>query len=413
MSYRRMPSAVAWALFSLSLPVALQAQDATRMQTTSSDAVLVAGASTPDPELPTERSELVEVRTLVEEREVEFVIGPVELTRGMAHLRLPIQMAEFPVDGWIQGFEIEMVDGAGEPLPMDLLHHVNFIDPDKRELFSPIARRVMAAGRETSTVRLPGVIGYPIADGDRMLIAAMFANPLEEDYPDARLVVRFFYSAESDGFIQPRNVFPFYLDVMGPIGPKDFAVPPGNTVQSWEGSPAVDGRILAISGHLHDYATRLALIDVTEDETLWEVEPEGEVGGHITGVPADRFLWTLGKKIYADHTYRIEVEYENPLDTAAPDGGMGAIGGVVWVGKDVEWPEFDRTDERYLTDLENTLTAPERMSGHGHGGMSATGDMHGMPEDHDMGQMDHSQMDHGAMEEDAAAAAEDHGGHEH
>lgn len=401
MIFRRTGRAVALALPLLMLPVAIQAQETTEAPTTPSDEVLVADAVTPDPELPTGRSEFVEVRTLEEEREVEFVIGPVELTAGMAHLRLPIQMAEFPVDGWIQGFEIEMVDGTGESIPMDLLHHVNFIDPDKRELFSPIARRVMAAGRETAAVRLPGVIGYPIAEGDRMLIASMFANPLEEDYPDARLVVRFFYSAESDGFIQPRNVFPFYLDVMGPIGTKDFAVPPGNTVESWEGSPAVDGRILAISGHLHDYATRLALIDVTEDETLWEVEPEGEVGGHITGVPADRFLWTLGKKIYADHTYRIEVEYENPLDTAAPDGGMGAIGGVVWVGKDVEWPEFDRTDERYLTDLENTLTAPERMHGHGHGGMSATGDMHGMPGDADDGAMEQGEMDEGD------------GGHEH
>lgn len=400
MTYRRRHAAAAGALLLSLLPAALQAQDATEEQTAPPDQILVADA-TPDPELPTARSEYVEVRTLEEEREVEFVIGPVELTAGMAHLRLPIQMAEFPVDGWIQGFAVEMRNGAGEPIPMDLLHHVNFIDPDKRELFSPIARRVMAAGRETSTVRLPGIIGYPVSEGDRMLIAAMFANPLEGDYPDARLVVRFFYSAESDGFIQPRNIFPFYLDVMGPIGPKDFAVPPGNTVKSWEGHPAVDGRILAISGHLHDYATRLALIDVTENETLWEVEPEGTADGHVTGVPTDEFLWTLGKKIRADHTYRIEVEYENPLDTAAPDGGMGAIGGAVWVGKKVEWPEFDRTDERYLTDLENTLTAPERLHGHGHGGMSATGDMHGMPED----------AEHGAMEDGDEAAAEDHGAH--
>lgn len=398
MTYR-IAGVVAGTFFALLLPAAVQAQETVAAPAGPSNEVLVADAVTPDPELPTERSELVEVRTLDEEREVEFVIGPVELTSGMAHLRLPIQMAEFPVDGWIHGFEIEMRDGAGETIPMDLLHHVNFIDPDKRELFSPIARRVMAAGRETATERLPGIIGYPIAEGDRMLIAAMFANPLEQDYRDARLVVRFFYSAEADGFIQPRNVFPFYLDVMGPIGPKDFPVPPGNSVQSWEGSPAVDGRILGIGGHLHDYATRLALVDVTENETLWEVEPEGEVGGHVTGVPSDRFLWTLGKKIYADHTYRIEVEYENPLDTAAPDGGMGAIGGVVWVGKDVEWPEFDRTDERYLADLENTLTAPERLHGHGHGGMNATGDMHGMPED--------------AGEAAEETAAEDHGGHGH
>jgi hypothetical protein len=326
------------------------------------------------PRLPLERDELVEVRTVADDRTVEFVIGPLELEAGMEHLRLPIQMAEFPVDGWMHGFEMEMVDGAGDPIPAELLHHVNFIDPDKRELFSPIARRVMAAGRETSTQRLPAVIGYPIADGDRMLISAMFANPLERDFEDAHLVVRFFYSTESDRLVQPRDIFPFYLDVMGPLGPKDFPLPPGRTVTSWEGKPAVDGRILGIGGHVHDYATRLALIDVTDGKTLWEVEPDGTPGGRITGVPSDRFLWTLGKKIDADHVYRIEVEYHNPLDEPAPDGGMGAIGGAVWVGKDVRWPEFDRTDEVYIEDLANTLTAPDRLHGHGHGGMSASDD---------------------------------------
>lgn len=341
-----------------------------------SSAITVASAA-PDvaPPLPLDRNEYVEVRTIPEQREVEFRIGPVELTSGMDHLRLPIQMAEFPVDGWIHGFELEMVNGQGESIPMDVLHHVNFIDPDKRELFSPISRRVMAAGRETSTERLPRVIGYPVAQGDRMMIAAMFADPLEVDFPDATLVVRFFYSAESDGFIQPRNVYPFYLDVMGPLGVKDFPVPPGKTVKSWEGKPAVDGRILGIGGHVHDYATRLSLIDVTDGATIWEVEPNGEPGGHVTGVPSDRFIWSLGKKIYADHTYKIEVEYHNPTDEPAADGGMGAIGGVVWVGKDVEWPEFDRTDDTYIADLTNTLTAPERMHGHGMGGMAVTGDM--------------------------------------
>lgn len=333
------------------------------------------------PPLPVDQNEYVEVRTLPAERQVEFVIGPVELETGMEHLRLPIQMAEFPVDGWIHGFEIEMVDGAGGAIPTELLHHVNFIDPDKRELFSPISRRVMAAGRETSTERLPGVIGYPIQQGDRMLIAAMFANPLDRAYPDARLVVRFFYSSETDGFVQPRNVFPFYLDVMGPLGTKDFPVPPGRTVMSWEGRPAVEGRILGIGGHVHDYATRLALLDITEDEIIWEVEPERTADGQVTGVSSDRFLWTLGRKIHPDHVYRIEVEYLNPTGAPAPDGGMGAIGGVVWVGKDVRWPEFDRTDEVYVEDLKSTLTAPDRLHGHGHGGMSVTGDMHGMPGD--------------------------------
>jgi hypothetical protein len=278
---------------------------------------------------------------------------------------------------------------------MDLLHHVNFIDPDARGLFSPIARRVIAAGRETAKQSLPGILGYPVEKGDRMLISAMFANPTGTDYPEAYLHVRLKYSREGDGWFEPRDVFPFYLDVMGPVGPKGFAVPPGHTVRSWEGSPAVDGRILGIGGHLHDYATKLRLMDVTSGRTIWETGPEENADGRVTGVPSKTFLLRLGKKIYADHVYRIEVEYDNPMDHAAPDGGMGAIGGVVWVGKDTRWPEFDRHDAAYVEDLRQTLTAPERLNGHMHGAMAGmehdSGAMKGM--DHDPDAME--SMDHG------------------
>ena len=329
------------------------------------------------PELPAPNGEMVTVRLLADQRLAEFDIGPVELMAGMEHLRIPIQMALFPVDGWIRGFEVSMVDGQGNELPMDLLHHVNFIDPDKRELFSTISRRVMAAGRETLSEQLPGMIGYPVAEGDRMLIAAMFANALGVDYPDAHLIVRFSYRGESDGFLQPRDVYPFYLDVMGPMGDKDFPLEPGITVRSWEGTPAVGGRILGLGGHLHDHAVKLTLADVTTGKTIWEVEPERNEEGRVVGVPSGFFLWTLGRRIFADHTYRISVEYDLPPGEVAPDGGMGAIGGVLWVGKETEWPEFDRGDDMYVADLINTLAAPDNL--HGHGGHSMDG-MEGMEE---------------------------------
>lgn len=320
------------------------------------------------PALPVDQNDFVHVRTDVARQIVEYVVGPVSLNAAGDHLRLPIQMADFPTDGWIHGFEAEICDSIGNRLPMELLHHVFVVDPDERELFFPIARRIMAAGRETATQRLPGLVGYPVDRGARLMVAVMFANPTGRDYADVHLVVRFFVTEPVDGLVDPLEVFPFYLDVMGPTGTKDFEVPPGESVIAWEGSPAVESRILAIGGHVHDYATRLRLIDVTGGRILWDVEPDRTPDGHVTGVPSDKFLWTLGKKIRPDHVYRIEVEYFNPLDAPAPHGGMGAIGGVVWVDGDVTWPEFDRTDETYVEDLARTLTAHEHMDSHDHGG---------------------------------------------
>lgn len=322
------------------------------------------------PPLP-ERSDLARVVAHPDRNELEIVIGPVELPAGTGHLRLPIQLVEIPVAGWLHGFEWEIRDAEGRELPDRLLHHVNLVDPDNRELFGPVPRRVMAAGRETSRERIPRLLGYPVEAGTRLLVVSMFANATDRDHPRAYLHVRLFYSAEDGRWIRPRTVYPFYLDVMGFVGPKSFPLPPGKATRAWEGSPAIDGRILGVGGHLHDYATALRLVDVTAGETLWEAEPERDERGRVIGVPTARYWWRGGIPIRKGHVYRIEVEYHNPTDRPAPDGAMGAIGGVVWASGDSEWPPLDRRHPDYVADLRNTLEEPFRSGGHGghdHGG---------------------------------------------
>src|SRR5690606_24675369 len=176
-----------------------------------------------------------------------------------------------------------ITDAAGNELPRDMLHHVNLIDPDQRDLFAPVARRVLAAGRETDPYTFPGIVGYPLADGTRFLVVAMFANNGPEDVDAAYLRVRLSY-VPLRGPVRPLAIFPFSLDVMGPVGEKSFPVPPGRTVQSWEGSPAVDARLLAIGGHAHDHATLLRLEDITDGTVLWEMEPVRD-GSHLVSVP--------------------------------------------------------------------------------------------------------------------------------
>ncbi len=319
----------------------------------------------PDPAaLP---SDLIEVRTNEAERVIDFVIGPINLPAGIGHYRAPIQIAEMPVDGWMHGFETEIRDGEGNRLPDELLHHVNLIDPDQRELFSPTARRVLAAGRETGRQTIPRLIGFPIQKGQRILVVAMLADDGVNDYPDAYLHVRLFYSAEGDGFLQPWNVYPFYLDVMGPLGVKDFPVPPGKSSMSWEAKPIVGGRILGIGGHVQDYATSIRLEDATTGKVLWNGKPERDENGLVSGVPAGKPWWRGGIKIRTDHVYRIVVDYDNPTDDYTPLGGMGAMGGVVLVSKNTAWPGFDKTDPAYVKDLTDTINAP--MNSQGHAGM--------------------------------------------
>jgi hypothetical protein len=327
---------------------------------------VAAGQATPTseavkpPALPIGRNELVRVVDRAGERVIEYVIGPMELDSGIPHLRTPIQMVELTIAGWFHGFDVSMKDGEGNRIPIETLQHVNFIDPGQRELFSPVARRVMAAGAETSRQTLPTLIGYPVQPGDHFLITAVFANPTGADIPAAYLHVEFNYSLEGENLIEPRNVYPFQLDVMGFVGEKNFVVPPGRSMRSWQGSPAVEGRILGLGGHTGDFATRLRLVNVTSGAVLWDVSPILDADGHLEAIPRSERWWGLGTRIFTDQVYRIEVEYDNPLDVPVPGGGRGEIGGVILVAKGIAWPRLEPTNPSYAADLENTLTAPRR-----------------------------------------------------
>jgi hypothetical protein len=322
------------------------------------------------PVLPTV-NDLLRVERLAGETILEVIVGPVSLPQGTSHLRTPIQMIELGIEGWMHGFSWEMRDVDGNVLPERLLHHVNLIAPDSRELFSPIARRIMAAGRETKKEGVPGVLGYPLRPGNRVLVNAMFASLPDASYDEAYLHIQIPYTpADDPGFIRPRNVYPFYLDVMGPVGDKEFPLPPGTHGRTWEGTPAVSGRLLALGGHLHDYGDWIRLEDVTMGRVLWEGEPVKDESGAVSSIPVGKLWWRGGVKIEADHVYRISVQYTNPLEVPAPDAAMGAVGGVI-LADNAEWPEFDREDPDYVQDLRNTLNKPNES--HEHGAMMGSG----------------------------------------
>ncbi|MGH7460967.1 MAG: hypothetical protein ACREMA_08055 [Longimicrobiales bacterium] len=303
-------------------------------------------------------SNLVRVAVDSAHNTIDLVIGPVRLAAHESGYRAPIQLAEVPISGWVRGFSWFVTDEAGQRLSDGVLHHFNLVDPDRTELFSPVALRIMGAGRETRAQTLPPLVAYPLTAGSRFLVITMLANPSPEPHV-AYLTVRLEYQPERARLLRPVAIYPFYLDVMGPVGEKDFPVPPGRTVRSWEGSPRTNARILALGGHMHDHARRIELVDVTAGKRLWSVAPD-TANGRVIGVPRGVAFHRGGIKLDPAHRYRVSVEYVNPTSRPAPAGGMGVIAGIVTTR--AKWPELDRSDADYITDLANTMTMPARSA---------------------------------------------------
>lgn len=274
-----------------------------------------------------------------------------------------------PVSGWLHGYSVELVDAQGKPVPREVVHHVNILRPGHRELFSPIMQRVGAAGSETDDVRIPRLLGYPVEAGDSLLLLAEFHNPTNESYSGVRLRVRMPLTREGD-WPAPRRVYPFYVDVTPPAAPHGFDLPPGHSETSWEGRPAVSGRILGMGGHLHTYGVELRLEDVTTGEVIWRSEPILDDAGRVVGMPQSRLWWRMGLPIRADHTYRLVAVYDNPTGRTIPEGGMGALGGIMIPSGDDLWPAVDPADEVFIEDymyrVVNRGGRKEHVADHAH-----------------------------------------------
>jgi hypothetical protein len=147
------------------------------------------------------------------------------------------------------------------------------------------------------------------------------------------------------------EVQPFFMDVQPPPDEASFDLPPGRSELTWEGSPAVDVRILGLGGHIHRYGRELHLEEVQDDgsvKVLWRTAPELQGDGDVAAVPRKTFLLRLGLPLRAGRTYRLHALYENPTSDTIPAGGMAEIAGVVVPRGD--WPEADPSQPRYLAD---------------------------------------------------------------
>src|SRR5256886_8062352 len=151
------------------------------------------------------------------------------------------------------------------------------------------------------------------------------------------------------------------MDVAFPVGDKSFPLPPGRSSRSYEGSPAVPGKIVGLGGHMHDYGRVIEFADVTTGDVIYRATPVPGWVGHIASTPiAMLYGWTrLGVHIVPQHRSRIAVSYDNPTGAPIPDGGMGVVGGLFVPDRGVTGPAAEPGDSLYQEDYRHYMPLAE------------------------------------------------------
>jgi hypothetical protein len=292
--------------------------------------------------------------------EIVFRLGPFHLPAtlpdaehaGMHHhgLQPPVFRFVLPLAGWIRGFRISVQDEHGRALPRRLLHHVNLLNLGRRQLTEPIFERTLAAGQETDDVLLPKSIGVRLDAGADLAILTAWSNETGTDLHAVVLELVLPYLPDNT-VPRPREVLPASFDVgFRPGSPDGFDLDTGRTVHRRELVVPVAGRLLAVGGHLHDYAESLQLLDAESGKVIVALEPTLDAQGRISQVSRKLFgISGAGRKLKAGR-YVVVAVYQNRTGAPIENGGMAVLGGIFAPDEARRWPALDRSDAVFAAD---------------------------------------------------------------
>src|SRR5260370_27604305 len=140
----------------------------------------------------------LEVRVDSSRREMVLTAGPFHLpvdapetaqisgqmNMDMAGMQaIVLQRFTWPMECWVRGLRVELVDRDGHVLPRRFLHHLIMVNFPRPQLIYPAAERVMGVASETDggEVTVPQTIGIPTHVGQGPGGYVMWHNPTGRD----------------------------------------------------------------------------------------------------------------------------------------------------------------------------------------------------------------------------------------
>ena len=129
-------------------------------------------------------------------------------------------------------------------------------------------------------------------------------------------------------------------------------MPAGRSEKAHEFSLPVGGRLLGVSGHMHDYGMLVRLEDVASGKVLTRVETKREKDGKVIGMGRKLFGVTGdGLKLEAGRRYRVVAVYDNPTGETLVNGAMAHMVGLFVPDDMALWPAIDESDPEFQRDL--------------------------------------------------------------
>ncbi len=193
-----------------------------------------------------------------------------------------------------------------------MLHHVVFSNRSETDATCANRnQRIFGSGNERSPIVIPRGFGLPVSAADDWRLITHIMNMGEHAKP-LSIEVTYFYVEGEAGLT---DVEPFWFDINN-CGNSEYMTPAGRHTETWDYAipPRLDGQIVAIGGHLHDYGEQIKVVNTTRDETIC-----GGMAGYGTDASYMGHIESIGgcigrpvASLRAGETVRLLSRYDAP-----------------------------------------------------------------------------------------------------
>jgi hypothetical protein len=281
-----------------------------------------------------------------------------DMNMNMASMEgIVLQRFNWPMECWLRGLRLQLVDARGHVLPRKLLHHLIIVNFGRRQLIYPAAERVMGMASEIDSgdISVPRSVGLPMLEGQNLGAYVMWHNQTGADIDSVYWQMTIQWTP-SNMLPKPVSVLPIYMDTnMDEDGNNEFPILPGTTTRSFEFTLPISGHLLGIGGHLHDYGASVRLEDAETGKVLVRLRARRDSAGKLVSVERKLFATRgEGLRMRAGHRYRVVGTYENPTRDTLP-GAMAHMVGIFAPDDMRQWPRIDPSNRWYQKDLAELL----------------------------------------------------------
>jgi hypothetical protein len=272
--------------------------------------------------------------------------GPINLPANTSHMKMP-QPPDLhwtiPMNAWLLAYSPRLVDANGNEVPGRLLHHTAFWNENRADFLCPNKEEhIFGAGSEmTNWIQIPGY-GYRVQKGDKIRIETMMHNLTGTSYENVFLEVRIPYQeTDAPGPPDRKSYYPAWIDAKS-CGDSSYDLEPGKNIKEGVVALKYPGLLLGVGGHMHDYAERIVLEDVSRKETVAALDAKVDSQGRLLGMPTVIFFDKGGYKLAAGDVLKTSATYDNPTGKLLRDGAMGIVVGYFVPDDDTQMASLRR-----------------------------------------------------------------------